>query len=431
MVATALAPKREIFSWAMFDFANSGYTTVVLTAVYNAYFVGVIAGNITDDANGSATLLWTVTLAISNLLVLLSAPVIGAIADYSARKKRFLLATTIGCVVSTALLATANVGDVVLAMVLLIISNYMFATGEGLIAAFLPELAPAKDMGRISGYGWALGYLGGLLVLGICLFYVNWARGQGQATQSYIPVTLLITAVAFIIGATPTFLWLRERGRQQILPSRTSYIRVGFSRLKHTLVRAHHYRDLFRFLAALMIFYCGIHTVVVLAAVYAQEVMHFNTQDTLFLVLIVNVTAAVGAFFFGYLQDRVGSIRILLATLVVWVIALVVAYTTETRAQFWLAANLIGVALGSSQSAGRALVGQFSPPGRSAEFFGLWGLATRIAAIVGPLSYGLVTYITRGDHRTAILSTTVFFIVGIIFLLTVNEHRGRAAAAVD
>lgn len=411
----------------MFDFANSGYTTVVLTAVFNVYFVSVIAGGHGQYDQGTATLLWTIAIAIGNALVLCSAPVIGAIADFRADKKRFLLITTIGCIIATALLATTKSGDVVLAMTLLVISNFMFATGEGLIAAFLPELAPQKDMGRISGYGWTLGYLGGLLVLGLCLAYVIWARQAGHNAESYIPVTMLITAVAFAVAALPTFLWLRERARPQSLPAGISYVRMGFSRLKHTLVRAHHYQDLFRFLIALTVFYCGIHTVIVLAAIYAQQVMHFTTQDTLLLVLIVNITAALGALMFGYLQDKLGSVKTLFLTLLIWIVALVVVYVSDTRLLFWVAANLIGIALGSSQSAGRALVGQFSPPERSAEFFGLWSLATRTAAIIGPLSYGFVTYITHGDHRTAILSTTIFFIVGLLLLLTVNEARGKAS----
>ncbi len=412
----------------MFDFANSGYTTVVLTAVYNVYFVSVVAGGQGQYDQGAATFLWTIALAIGNALVLFSAPVIGAIADFRACKKRFLLITTIGCVGATGLLATTGSGDVVLAMTLIVFSSFMFATGEGLIAAFLPELAPQKDMGRISAYGWTLGYLGGLLVLGLSLVYVTWARQAGHNAESYIPVTMLITAAAFAVAAAPTFLWLHERAQPQLLPAATGYVRMGFSRLRHTLVRAHHYRDLFHFLITLTVFYCGIYTVIVLAAVYAQQVMDFTTQDTLLLVLVVNITAALGALMFGYLQDSFGSVKTLFLTLLIWLVALLIIYASDTRMFFWVAANLIGIALGSSQSAGRALVGQFSPPERSAEFFGLWTLATRIAAIIGPLSYGFITYITHGDHRMAILSTTVFFIVGLLLLLTVDEARGKASA---
>ncbi|MDH3370678.1 MAG: MFS transporter, partial [Gammaproteobacteria bacterium] len=171
-------PRREVLAWAMYDFANSGYTTVVLTAVFNAYFVAVVASS-GRDLDGSATLLWTLAMAITNMLVLVSAPVLGAIADHGAHKKRFLAFTTVGCVLFTVLLGFVGPGDVVLGMVFVILATLMFASGENFIAAFLPEIADQNEMGRISGYGWSLGYIGGLLVLGLCLVYIQWAQSQG------------------------------------------------------------------------------------------------------------------------------------------------------------------------------------------------------------------------------------------------------------
>ncbi len=420
-------PRREIFAWAMYDFANSGYTTVVLTAVFNAYFVGVVAAN-GVDRSGTATLLWTVAMAITNFLVLVSAPVLGAIADHGAYKKRFLALTTVGCVFFTVLLGFVGPGDVALGMTFVILATLMFASGENFIAAFLPEIASQKDMGRISGCGWSLGYLGGLLVLGLCLVYIQWAQSRGDSAEQYVPVTMWITALMFALAALPTFIWLRERAVPQWLAPGENYFRIGFARVRHTLVHARRYRDLFRFLITLAVYYCGINTVIVLAAIYAQETMGFTMQENIILILVVNITAAVGAFGFGLVQDRLGSVRTLAVTLVVWIAALVLAYVTETRAGFWVVANLVGLALGSSQSAGRALVGQFSPPARAAEFFGLWGLAGKLAAVIGPLVYGLVTFLTHGNHRQALLSTCGFFIAGLLLLMTVNERRGRAAA---
>ncbi len=411
----------------MYDFANSGYTTVVLTAIYSAYFVGVVARANGAD-NGTATLLWTLAMGISNFLVLASAPVVGAIADHRAWKKRFLLVTTVGCVGFTAALGLVGPGDVATAMVLVILAGAMFASGENLIAAFLPEIARQNDMGRISGYGWTLGYIGGLLVLGLCLLYITWAEDRGQSAAQFVPVTLWITAGAFALAALPTFFWLRERAVPVPLPPGENYVVSGFLRVRHTLAEARRFQDLFRFLVTLAIYYCGIHTVIVLAAVYAQQVMGFGTQETITLILVVNVTAAAGAFLFGQFQDRLGSVRTLAFTLLVWIAALVLAYVTESRASFWVVANLVGLALGASQSAGRALVGQFSPPERAAEFFGLWGLAGKLAAIVGPVTYGVITWSSGGDHRLALLSTGVFFVAGLLLLLTVNEPRGRAAA---
>lgn len=409
----------------MFDFANSGYTTVVLTAIFNAYFVGVVAAG---AGNGGATLLWTLAMTATNVLVLASAPVLGAVADFGAHKKRFLAWTTFGCVAFTALLASVGPGDVAAAMVLVVLASVMFASGENFIAAFLPEIAAPRDMGRISGYGWSLGYIGGLLVLGICLAAITQAQARGAGAAEYVPVAMGITATAFALASLPTFFWLRERAVAQPLPPGRGYVAIGFARVRETFSHARHYRDLFRFLAALAVYYCGIHTVIVLAAVYAQEVMGFGMKENILLILVVNVTAAVGALGFGLIQDRLGSLRTLMATLGLWIVALVGAYVVQERSGFWVVANLVGLALGSSQSAGRALVGQFSPPERAAEFFGLWGLAGKLAAAVGPLVYGLVTFATQGNHRVALLTTCVFFVAGLLLVFTVDESRGRRAA---
>ncbi len=419
--------RRERLAWCLFDFANSGYTTVVLTAIFNTYFVGVVAAGLED----SATLLWTVAMAIANALVLASAPVLGAVADYSAAKKRFLMISTAGCVLFTALLALVGPGDVALGMALVIAATVMFAAGENFIAAFLPELVEPERMGRLSGLGWTIGYLGGLLTLGLCFAYVSWAQKQGQTAADYVPVTNLIVAALFALAALPTFLWLKERAVPGRALTPGGYVRVGFARLGETLRHARHYRDLFRFLLVLTIYYAGIHTVIVLAAVYAQQAMGFSSADTLLLILVVNVTAAAGAFAFGQIQDRIGSRNAVALALLVWIAAIAIAWGATGSAAFWLAANLIGIAMGASQSAGRALVGQFAPPRRSGEFFGLWGLAVKLAAIVGPLTYGAVHYLFGGDHRNAILSTLLFFVAGLALLMTVDEKRGRAAAVVD
>lgn len=428
-----LAPKRELFAWAMYDFANSGYTTVVLTAVFNTYFVSTVAGIDSGYAPGAGTFIWSVVLALANAIVLFSAPILGAIADRRAVKKKLLALTTTGCVTFTALLAMVGPDDVWLGSVLVIFATVMFASGENLIAAFLPELASPRDMGRISGYGWSLGYLGGMLVLGLCLAYVSWAQELGQVVTQYVPVTMCIVAVAFALSALPTFLWLHERALPPSLdPAMNSSLttaRAALHRVLKTARNTARYRDLFQFLAALTVYTCGIHTVIILAAVYAQQAMGFDTQDTLVMILAVNVTAAAGAFLFGHVQDRLGSLRTLMLTLLLWIAAVALAYVAENRTTFWVAANLVGIALGSSQSAGRALVGQFAPRAQSAEIFGLWGLAVRVAAIVGPLCYGSLTYLSGGNHRVAIVSTLFFFVLGLLLLLRVDERRGRAAAA--
>ena len=405
----------------MYDFANSGYTTVVITAVFSAYFVAEVAGNAPW-----ATFAWTAALAASYALIMLSAPVIGAYADVRAAKKRLLGATTMGCILFTAGLALVGKGDVATGIMLIIVSNFFFGTGENLIAAFLPEIATGEALGRVSGWGWSLGYFGGLVTLGVCLVYVTHAQAQGAAATEFVPVTMLITGAIFALASLPTFLFLRERGRPQA--AGRVPVRAAFARLVETLRAAHRYRDLRRFLVCLVFYQAGIQTVIALAAIYAQQAMGFTTRDTLLLILVVNVTAALGAFGFGYVQDRLGHVRTIVVTLFGWILTVLLAWRAEDPALFWVAANMVGLCLGSSQSAGRALVGYLSPSGRQAEFFGLWGLAVKLSSILGPLTYGAVTWISGGDHRLAILITGLYFVIGIVIIAGVDVRRGRNAA---
>ncbi len=423
---TAGVTWHEIWSWAMFDFANSGYTTVVITAIFNAYFVAVIAGN--EDWG---TFAWTASLAVSYMLIILTAPALGAYADAYAMKKPLLLMTTVGCVVFTALLFFTGPGDLWLAVTLIILTNFFFGSGENLIAAFLPELAKSQSLGKVSGWGWGLGYLGGLVSLGCSLAYVTWAQSQGHEASQYVPVTMLITAAIFAIASTPTFLYLKERAQPQPHLSGHRIIRESFLRLRDTLKHVRHYQDLMRFLLCLVFYQAGIQTVIALAAIYAQQAMGFNTQETMLLVLLVNITAALGAFAFGHIQDKLGHLATIALTLIGWMIMILLAWYAEDRAMFWLAANIAGLCLGASQSAGRALVGLFTPASRRAEFFGLWGLAVKLSSILGPLTYGWVSWISGGDHRLAMLITGSYFVIGLLILMRINVSRGRRAALHD
>ena len=427
MSDASLAPgvrPREVWAWAMYDFANSGYTTVVITAIFNAYFVAEVAGRAPW-----ATFAWTAALAVSYALIVLTAPLIGAYADAHAAKKRLLFVTTCGCVLFTAALACVGRGDLATGLVLVVLSNFFFGTGENLVAAFLPEIARGEALGKVSGWGWSLGYLGGLVALGACLAYVTQAQAGGAPATEFVPVTMLITAAFFALASLPTFLFLKERAVP--LPGAAGPARSAWRRVGETAARARRYPDLWRFLFCLVFYQAGIQTVIALAAVYAQEAMGFTTRDTLLLIILVNVTAAAGAFAFGQFQDRLGHVRTLALTLLGWMAAVLLAWAAEGPALFWAAANLVGLCLGSSQSAGRALAGYLSPPARTAEFFGLWGLAVKLSAIMGPLTYGGVTWATQGDHRVAILSTGIFFVIGLAILAGLDTARGRAAALED
>ncbi len=418
-VAGALNPgvaRREVFAWAMYDFANSGYTTVVLTAVFNAYFVSVVAGNAPWG-----TFAWTAALSVSYAIVMFLGPVLGAWADAHAAKKRLLFISTVVCIAGTVALAWSGPGMVAWAVVFIIVSNVAYSMGENLVAAFLPELSRPEALGKVSGWGWSLGYFGGILALGISLAWVMTADSRGTTTSEAVGGTMIITAAVFALAAAPTFLWLKERAQPASVPG----ARAAFARLMETARAAPRYRDLLLVFLCGVFYQAGVATVVALAAIYAEQVMGFQTKDTIMLVLVVNVTAAIGAFGFGYAQDRIGKVVALRVTIVGWIAMVVVAYFSKTPAMFWVAANLAGLCMGSSQSAGRALVAYLSPPDRSAEFFGLWGVAIRLAAVLGPLTYGAVTWVTGGNHRLAILLTGVFFVISLIVLVFVDERRGR------
>jgi UMF1 family MFS transporter len=426
---SALAPGvslKETFAWANMDFANSGYTTVVLTAVFNAYFVSsVMAGN------ALATLAWTAILSVSYLLVMVTAPILGAYADLRAQKKKLLVISTWGCVISTALLATVGPGMWLWAALLLIVSNLCYATNQDLVAAFLPELAAPDHLGRVSGYGWAWGYLGGLVALGLSLGWVGIAQSHQLSAQGVVGGTMLATALLFALAALPALKHLRDRavpapGTHHWGPGQ--WLAASWGRLVQTWQQSDTQPDLRRFLVCVTVYHAGVQTVITLAAVYAQQVMGFSMTQTIMLILIVNITAAIGAWGFGVLQDWLSHRASLSIALFSWLLMVLIAWQATTEGLFWLAANFAGLAMGASQSGARAAVAHLSRPGREAETFGLWGVAVNLSAVIGPLTYGVVTWSTDNDQRLAMLITGVFFVVGLLILMTVNFPRGRAVA---
>lgn len=417
---------REVWAWAAFDFANSGYTTVVLTAVFNAYFVSVVAG----DAEW-ATFLWTCVIAASNAIGLFAMPVIAALADRTASKKRWLFAATLVCILGTAGLAFAGPGTIVWASLMVILSNLGYNVGETLNSAFLPELARDEAVGKVSGWGWSFGYCGGLVTLGASLLLVSSGESLGLGFDARVAGTMLITAVVFAVAALPLFLYVKERAEPQTI-ERTALKRLATESLREvfrTMKSLGRFRDFGWLSLCGFCYQSGVSVVITLSAVYAAEVMDFTTEDTILMVFLVNITAAIGAFAFGYVQDRIGHKRALALTLLVWLAMIVTAALAETRAVFWVAANLAGLAMGSSQSAGRAMVALFAPKQRSAEFYGFWNMALWLAAIVGPLCYGAVSWVSGNDQRLAIWVTGLFFLVALIVLLPMKLERGMAAAA--
>ena len=415
-----LPNKREILSWCFFDFANSAFTTIIITIVYSVYFRNIIAAGRTDGDR-----LWAIGNTVSQTFVLLSAPLLGAIADYSASKKKFLFLSYMLCVIFTALLTFTGPGQILFALCIFVVANFAFSSGENFIASFLPEIARPEDMGKISGFGWALGYIGGLASLLFCFPYLK--GGFGLENAENLRMTNLVVAAFFLVAGIPTFLWVRERKKASDLPPGTSYISAGFSRIRDTFAQLRRFRELFKFLILFGIYNCGVTTVVVFAAIYAVETIKLTASEFLIFFLITQISASVGAFLFGLAQDRIGPKNTIYATLTVWIATIIGAYFSQDKTTFFIVGNLAGLGLGSSQSAARALVGLFSPVEKSAEFFGFWGLFWKLSTAIGPLVFGLLSSGT-GDQRIAILVTGLFFVFGLIGLGFINEKAGIEAA---
>jgi UMF1 family MFS transporter len=420
--------RREFWAWASLDFANSGYTTVVLTAVFNAYFVAVVMQDVSY-----ATLAWTLVLSVSYLLVMVTAPWLGALADQYQAKRRLLWVASLACIAATGLLASVGPGQWLWAAVLLVISNLAYASHQDLVAGYVSELAPHEQLGRLSGYGWAWGYLGGLLSLGLALL---WVQGLGAELAAFFaqafglanPVTdhglsaqwavggaMVMTALVFALVGLPALLVLKDH--QPAQPQ--AQWRGAWRRLAQGWSSLSAGQPLRQLLVCIAVYQSGVATVITLAAIYAQQVMGFSMAQTIALVLVVNVTASLGAFLFGFLQDRLGHKPSLALSLVLWVLMVLVAALSTTEQGFWLAANLAGLAMGASQSGARAAVAALSEPNRQAESFGYWGVAVNLASVCGPLLYGLTSWLSNNNHRLAIALTGLFFLVGLILLVRI------------
>jgi UMF1 family MFS transporter len=421
---------REILGWAMFDFANSSYTTIIVTVAFSVYFTRLVAPEKGD-------FLWGVGILVSNLIVLLLSPVIGAIADDSGRKKLFLAFTCALCVTGTALLYLVTPGRVGLGLALLVVSFVGFSFGENLAGAFLPEISTSANVGRISGFGWGLGYFGGLACLLLVRPLVAGVLSPSP-TADLQPARLawVVTAAFFLVSAIPTFVLLRERAPRGDKTA-AEYVRAGFARLRATAHSVRRFSELVRFLSVFFVFSLGLTAVIAFASIFAVTTLAFDGNELITLFLLLQLSSAGGAFLFGWVQDRIGAARTIQIALVVWILVCVGAYAcgdgrTEVIAGldgkqlFWGVALFAGLGIGSLQSASRGLVGLFSPVEKSGEFFGFWGLAGKAAYMLGPFVFGALSTAT-GSQRMAMLSIAAFFILGLVGMAFVDERRGLAA----
>ena len=412
----------------MFDFANSSYTTLIMTVVYSVYFRDAVVS--ATDNRGD--LLWGLANFLAMAVVALTAPILGAFSDYSGRRKFFLIATTLQTVVATAALYFVGPGDVVSGIVLYVVATIGFEAGYVFYNSFLPDVSTPRTIGRVSGWAWAIGYAGGLLSLALCRPLIERPLKNAQGAIDAIAVgnrqaAFLVVAAFFLAFALPSFLWLRESKPLGRLSGLRGYVTVGFRRTAQTLRHLNRYRETGKFVLASLFFTDGITTVISFSAIYATTTFHFTSADVVILFLVLNIVAFPGSLIAGYLADRFGPKATLVASLWVWVVTILVGFAAQNRGTFYVMGCLAALGMGSTQSVARSFMAQITPPAREAEFFGFYVLAGKFASMFGPLMFGFVSEAT-GSQRLAVLSLLPFFLVGLALMASVNEKRAFAQA---
>lgn len=396
--------RSKIFIWSLFDFANTSFSIVVVTFLYAVYFKKSVAQGLPIG-----DLYWSIGTSLSMIITAFIAPVLGAIADYSAGKKRFLLFFTILCIVSTSLLYFVGEGQVFWGILIFVLSNVGFEAGLVFYDAFLPEITSPKNYGRVSGYGFGMGYLGSLVTLAIVYPFIQ----SGDITT-----TFPVSAVFFLLFSLPLFLFLKD-SRVEV-QNKQSYLKIGISRVWTTITHLKNYKNLAMFLLAYFFYIEGVNTVIFFSGNYASTTLGFSNSELLIFFLTVQTTAIIGSVIFGILADSIGQKKVIVISLLMWLITVLLAYLIEDKNGFYIVGLIAGSAMGSSQSASRSLMSKLTPPDQKTEFFGFYSFFGKSSAVIGPLVFGLVSFLS-GNQRLAIISIGVFFLVGLLILSKVKE----------
>ncbi|HNZ01242.1 MAG TPA: MFS transporter [Anaerolineaceae bacterium] len=420
--------KRERRAWYLYDFGNSAYAAVVLLAVYSAYFKGTVVGG----AEGSR--LWGLSVGIAMLIVGLTSPILGALADSSQTKKRILLIFTVMASFFTAMLFFVGPGDVAKGMIFFILAEIGYRNGQVFYNALLPDIAEPEEMSRVSGNGWAIGSAGGIVCLLIVLGLI-----MGIGGQTVIRVAFLITAVFYAASTAPLFFLVKERTEPKPLPRGENYFSISIKRLWETFKAARKYQSFARFLGAFLVFNNGIMITLDFAAIIGATLFGLNQTQLIAFMIIVQVTSVIGAFVFGRAAGRWGSKAILVVALLLMTITVSLLYFTHSLTMFNIVGALAGFALTGVQSVSRTAVGQIAPEEKAAEFYGLFSLASQLSNFIGPTLFGLLIvwftnfYAGKGMEALpaeqsglmlALVSILVFLVVGMALLFTVRVwHR--------
>jgi len=425
---TASQPPRDVprvvWSWALYDWANSAFTTLVVTFIYATWFSKAMAP---DEVTGTAW--WSRAVATSAILTALLSPILGAAADRAGARKRFQAVTTALCVGATAALAFVAPGlpgAALLALVLYVMADFGFESGYTFYNAFLPAISSPERIGRVSGYAWGLGYLGGLVCLGLALVGFVTATpwfGLSKAGGFNIRATNLLVALWYLVFCLPFFLFVPEQRRGPVRFDAAASLRE----VLHSLRTIGRYREVAKFLVARLVFNDGLVTVFAFGGIYAAGTFGMSLSDVILFGIALNVSSGLGAAAFGFLDDKVGGKKTIAVTLVALTAATLLAVWAPTRGWLWVAGILIGVFVGPNQSASRSLMARFVPERHQAEFFGFFQLSGKATSFLGPLLLGVVAG-AFGSQRAGIATVVLFFVVGGALLLTVNERRAIEAA---
>lgn len=401
-----MTERKKIFIWTLFDFGNTSFSIVVVTFLYAVYFKKVVAGG---EAIGD--FYWSLGTSIAMIVTAIISPLLGAIADYSAGKKRFLLFFTLLCVVATSGLYFVGPGNVFWGLVIFIVANIGFEAGLVFYDSFLPEITSPKNFGRVSGYGFGMGYVGSLVTLGIVYPFIQ---------MEMIKETFPIAALFFLIFSLPIFIFLKDNRKPKA--NFLTSLRIGFNRVKSTITHLPKYKNLALFLLAYFFYIEGVNTVIFFSGNYASTTLGFSDTELLLFFITVQTTAIVGSILLGILADSIGQKRTIIITLIMWLITIVLAYLVEEKNTFYIVGLIAGAAMGASQSTSRSLMSHLTPIDKKTEFFGFYSFFGKSSAIIGPLVFGLISYYS-GNQRLAIISIAFFFLVGMIILSFVKENE--------
>ncbi len=410
------ATRGQIVSWTFYDFANTAYSVIIVTVVYNRYFTNHVAGG--------QNWLWGLAVSISMICAAALSPPLGAIADFSRGRKRFLLYFTLASVICTGLLFFVQEGMLFWGLILFIIANIGFEGGLVFYDAFLPRITSPKTYGRVSGYGFGMGYMGALAVLLVVDLLLP-PQGDPQYLF-YVRLSFVVAAAFFMFFSLPMFLFVPEVGGSA--SGITSFVRSGIDRSKKTfqaLFVRNEYPSIARFLIAFFIYNDGILTVIVFAGIFAETILHMGDRDIIIFFATVQTSAILGSVFFGIVTDKIGPKKTITITLVLWILVCIAAFFIRSVSAFYFVAFAAGIAMAASQSASRSLMALLTPKEREAEFFGFYdGLCGKASAVIGPLVYGIVSDLT--NERIAVLFIASFFVIGLALLQGVEEPRRKS-----